>query len=445
MSKPTQELNEFVHLHVHSAYSLAEGAIRVKELVELCADDKMPAVAVTDTNNMFGALEFALAALAKGVQPINGAQINVGETEQQIVLLVQNEVGYKNLSKILSDAYMEGDVSHSVATGFEELAENSDGLICLSGGTLKGFREEKDLLKLKKVYGDRFYIELQRHGLREEEQHEESLINIAYEHNIPLVATNDAYFSEPEMHQAHDALLCIAEGRYITEDDRRTVTKAHYFKTPKEMIELFSDIPEAVQNTVNIAKRCSFILKAIDPLLPPFETSSGRNELEELTEQVKEGLQWRLDNFKNHADPKEYWDRMEYELGIIKEMGFPGYFLICSDFIKWAKIMIFLLARTGIRRRLCGGLVSQNTDLDPLQFDLLFERFLNPERISMPDFDVDFCQDRRGEVINYVQEKYGKDRVAQIITFGKYKRARWCVMWGGSFKCLMVWSIVLPK
>ena len=241
MSQHAQELNKFVHLHVHSAYSLAEGAIRTKELVQLCADDKSPAVAVTDTNNMFGALEFAMAALDKGVQPINGAQINVGEAEQQIVLLVQNDAGYKNLSKIISDAYMHGDLTKAVATSFDALAEISDGLICLSGGAIKGFREEKDILRLKEIFGDRFYIELQRHGLREEEQHEEALIDLAYAHDIPLVATNDAYFTAPEMHQAHDALLCIAEGRYITEDDRRKVTAQHYLKTPKEMIELFVD------------------------------------------------------------------------------------------------------------------------------------------------------------------------------------------------------------
>ncbi|CAG0904864.1 unnamed protein product, partial [Cyprideis torosa] len=250
--------------------------------------------------------------------------------------------------------------------------------------------------------------------------HEPALIDLAYKHDIPLVATNDAYFASPEMHEAHDALLCIAEGRYITEDDRRKVTKEHHFKTPDEMIELFQDIPEAIQNTVLIAQRCSFILKAIDPLLPPFETESGRNEIEELVEQVKEGLQWRLDNFVNHADPQAYWERMEFELDVIKGMGFPGYFLICSDFIKWAKDHDIPVGPG--RGSGAGSVVAwalKITDLDPLQFNLLFERFLNPERVSMPDFDVDFCQDRRGEVINYVQEKYGRDRVAQIITFGK--------------------------
>ncbi len=411
---------EFVHLHVHSAYSLAEGALRTKEIVELCAADKMPAVAVTDSNNMFGALEFSMAATGKGVQPILGCQLNVGEVEQQLVLLVQNELGYKNLSKLISDAYMEGDVTKLVATSFAELKNHNDGLICLSGGALKGFTAEKDILALKEIFGDSFYIELQRHGMREEDMHEEALIDLAYAHNIPLVATNDAYFGTPEMHEAHDALLCIAAGRYITEEDRRKVTKQHYLKTPQEMIELFSDIPEATQNTVQIAQRCSFILKAIDPLLPPFDTAEGRDEVEELKVQAREGLEWRLDTFENHAEREVYFKRLDFELDVIIGMGFPGYFLICADFIQWAKDHNIPVGPG--RGSGAGSVVAwalKITDLDPLQFNLLFERFLNPERVSMPDFDVDFCQDRRGEVITYVQEKYGKDRVAQIITFGK--------------------------
>jgi DNA polymerase-3 subunit alpha len=361
-----------------------------------------------------------MAATGKGVQPIIGCQVNVGEAEQQLVLLAQNQTGYLSLSKLVSDAYMEGDVSKLVATSLEALKNHSDGLICLTGGAIKGVREEKDILALKDIFGDRLYIELQRHGLREEELHEGALIDLAYAHDIPLVATNDAYFSSPEMHQAHDALLCIAEGRYITEDDRRKVTKQHYFKTPDEMIELFSDIPEAIQNTVQIAQRCSFILKEIDPLLPPFETGEGRDEVEELKFQARKGLEWRLETFESHAEREDYFKRLDFELDVIINMGFPGYFLICADFIQWAKDHDIPVGPG--RGSGAGSVVAWSlkiTDLDPLQFNLLFERFLNPERVSMPDFDVDFCQDRRGEVINYVQEKYGRDRVAQIITFGK--------------------------
>lgn len=414
------ESKQFVHLHVHSSYSLAEGAIHPKDLVKKCVKAGVPAIAVTDTNNMFGALEFALAAAGKGVQPIIGCQVTVGEVGQQLVFLVQNEQGYKNLSKLVSDAYMQGAGGKDVTCDFDAIAPHSDGIICLSGGPTKGFREEKELLALKKIFGDRFYIELQRHDTREENIHEEALIELAYQHDIPLVATNDVYFSDTDMAEAHDALLCIAEGRYITEDDRRKVTPQHYLKSGREMVELFKDVPEAVQNTVLIAQRCSFLLKPIDPILPPFTKEGGNAEYDELERQAKEGLQWRLDNFAQDEDPQQYFDRLDYELGIIKQMGFPGYFLIVSDFIKWAK-------EHGIpvgpgRGSGAGSVVAwalKITDLDPLKLNLLFERFLNPERVSMPDFDVDFCQDRREEVINYVQDKYGRDRVAQIITFGK--------------------------
>ncbi len=427
----------FVHLHVHSAYSLAEGAIKVKDLVKLCVSAKMPAVAVTDTNNMFGAMEFALEASKNGVQPILGVQAAVGDDRHQLVLLAQNESGYKNLCKIVSASYTE--CAQDVTAPYESLEKYNEGLIVLSGG-LKGqiaqhflhgqadkAREEAE--RLLTIFGDRFYIELQRHGLVEEDTVESALIDLAYDLNIPLVATNDCYFPDRGAHEAHDALLCIAEGRYVTEKDRRTVSEEHFFKSSAEMIELFKDVPEAIDNTLVIAQRCSYLLKPIDPLLPPFETESKRPEKEELEVQSKEGLQWRLDTFVFDDDMseaekkeagKEYWDRLDFELNVINQMGFPGYFLICSDFIKWAKEQNIPVGPG--RGSGAGSIVAwalQITDLDPLEFGLLFERFLNPERVSMPDFDVDFCQDRRDEVIRYVQERYGYDHVAQIITFGK--------------------------
>lgn len=418
--------NTFVHLHVHSAYSLAEGAIKIKDLIALCVKRKMPAVAITDTNNLFGAMEFAMEASKNGVQPILGCQAVL--EGHQIVLLVQNELGYKNICKVISAAYMQGE---AVDISFEHLSEHSDGLICLSGG-FKGSiaqnlfhgqddKAEEEVLKFKSVFGDRFYIELQRHDLPDEDKIEAAQIDLAYKHDVPLVATNDCYFKDRAAYEAHDALLCIAEGRYVTETDRRKVTPEHSFKSAEEMIELFSDLPEAVANTVVIAQRCSYLLKPIDPLLPPFETESKRPEPEELEAQVREGLQWRLDNFvKDTRDHQEYWDRMDFELKIINQMGFPGYFLICSDFIKWAKDHDIPVGPG--RGSGAGSVVAwalKITDLDPLEFGLLFERFLNPERVSMPDFDVDFCQDRRDEVIKYVQQRYGHDHVAQIITFGK--------------------------
>lgn len=410
----------FVHLHVHSAYSLAEGAIRVKDLVKRCKLNNMPAVAVTDTNNLFGALEFAMAAADEGVQPIIGCQLSM-EDGCQIVLLVQSQQGYLNLSRLVSDAYMNGAGGKDFTASYEDVFSHAEGLICLSGGPIDGIKDTQRLMQFKDVFGNRFYIELQRHDLFAEKQAEEAMIEFAYRENIPLVATNDCFFADPSMYEAHDALLCIAEGRYVTEADRRKVTKHHFFKSQEDMEKLFADIPEAIINTSIIAQRCHFLLKPIKPILPPFQTDSGRSEVEELRAQAQEGLEWRLENYvAKDVDPTPYRERLEFELNTIVQMGFPGYFLIVSDFIKWAKDHDIPVGPG--RGSGAGSVVAwalKITDLDPLQFNLLFERFLNPERVSMPDFDVDFCQDRRDEVISYVQERYGRDRVAQIITFGK--------------------------
>ncbi len=429
----------FIHLHLHSAFSLAEGAIRPKELVELCQLNNMPAVAVTDSANMFGALEFAVAAAKGGVQPVIGCQVNLGLEAHQLVLLAQTEAGYRNLCKLVSDSYLEVEATENPYITWEQLEENESGLICLSGGLagpvsqyLLHNQKKKAvevLKRLKKAFSGRLYIELQRHGCPEENTVEEPLIELAYKHDIPLVATNDCYFPKREMHEAHDALLCIGAGRYVTEDDRRKVTPEHYFKSAKEMRKLFADIPEAVDNTLVIAQRCGFLLTTIDPILPPFATEGGRSEIEELRAQSEAGLQWRLENFvfkgnEDESAKKEisipYKERLEYELGIIIQMEFPGYFLIVSDFIKWAKEQDIPVGPG--RGSGAGSVVAwalKITDIDPLPFGLLFERMLNPERVSMPDFDIDFCQDRRDEVIRYVQGKYGYDHVAQIITFGK--------------------------
>ncbi|MFN3701754.1 MAG: DNA polymerase III subunit alpha [Alphaproteobacteria bacterium] len=429
----------FIHLHVHSAYSLAEGAIKVKDLIKTCVRENMPAVAVTDTNNMFGALEFALEAANNGVQPIIGAQVTV-EGNHQLVFLVQNEAGYRNLCKIVSESHLNG-FENSVAVPYEVLQRHTEGLIVLSGGAkgsiaahlLDGQKDkaEEALAQLLELYGDRFYIEIQRHGTAEEESTEEALITMALARNVPLVATNDCYFPNREAHEAHDALLCISEGRYVTEENRRKVTPEHYFKSSAEMVALFEDLPEAIANTAVIAQRCSYLLEPIAPLLPDFETQEGRDETQELRAQSQEGLNWRLENFvypqkekepgfDKEAFAKPYQERLDFELSVIEQMGFPGYFLICSDFIRWAKDNNIPVGPG--RGSGAGSVVAwalKITDLDPLEFGLLFERFLNPERVSMPDFDVDFCQDRRDEVIRYVQQKYGHDRVAQIITFGK--------------------------
>ncbi len=428
----------FIHLHTHSAYSLAEGAIKVKDLVKSCVKNDMPAVALTDTNNVFGAMEFALECVKAGVQPIIGVEMNLVDWGK-IVLLAQNETGYINLSKIISIAHTRDASDLPPHTTISELNAHAGHIICLTGGArgpigraiVAHQRDRADQITrdLFGIFGDRLYVEIQRHGLPDEQSCEDALIDIAYTHNIPLVATNNAYFLDPDMHEAHDALLCIAEGRYITETDRRRETPDHYFKSGEDMADIFADLPEAIANTAHIARRCSHILKPIKPLLPPFPTEGGRTEEDELCAQARDGLNWRLENYvyRDTHTPDDrahiyaqYHDRLEYELKIIIQMKFPGYFLIVSDFIKWAKLHDIPVGPG--RGSGVGSLVAWSlkiTDLDPIPLNLLFERFLNPERVSMPDFDVDFCQDRRDEVINYVQQKYGNDRVAQIITFGK--------------------------
>ncbi|MFN3827580.1 MAG: DNA polymerase III subunit alpha [Micavibrio sp.] len=435
--KPAQ----FVHLHTHSAFSLAEGAIRAKSIVKLCQKYGMPAAAITDTANMFGALEFSIEAAKGGIQPILGCQMELGLEGHQLVLLAQTQEGYKNLCVLISRSFMEMQANEKPHIVWEKIEPFAKGIICLTGG-IKGpvgqyllhnqpKQAEESLNRLKKIFKDRLYIEIQRHGWPEEDRIEEDLVDLAYKHDIPLVATNDCYFEKRDMYEAHDALLCIAEGRYVTEADRRRVTPEHYFKTPEEMIELFEDLPEAINNTLVIAQRCSYLLKPINPMLPPFQTESGLNETDELVAQSKAGLQWRLKNFvftegmdeaARIEVAKPYHDRLQFELDTIIKMGFPGYFLIVSDFIKWAKEHNIPVGPG--RGSGAGSLVAwalKITDLDPLRFNLLFERFLNPERVSMPDFDVDFCQDRRDEVIQYVRNHYGSDRVAQIITFGQLK------------------------
>ncbi|HYG84896.1 MAG TPA: DNA polymerase III subunit alpha [Azospirillum sp.] len=449
---------DFVHLRVHSAYSLSEGAIKVKELVKLCAKQHMPAVAVTDTGNLFGALEFALAAMDVGVQPIIGTVLGItrvgpangrpgvpgkaASTPDQLVLLCQNQDGYQNLMKLVSKAFLESDPMAGPQVDLSALEGHSDGLIALTGGPqgpvgrLLG-EGQKDaavavLETLKRLFPGRLYVELQRHGQHFaaiEDAVEPGLIDLAYAHDLPLVATNDCYFATEDMYEAHDALLCIAEGAYISQDDRRRITPDHRFKSAEEMRALFADLPEAVDNTLVIARRCSFLLKPIKPILPAFPCEGDRDEAEELRAQSREGLEMRLQKVvftpdmtdeQREETRKRYFERLEFELDVIVKMKFPGYFLIVSDFIKWAKAHDIPVGPG--RGSGAGSVVAWAltiTDLDPLRFGLLFERFLNPERVSMPDFDVDFCQDRREEVIRYVQDKYGYDRVAQIITFGK--------------------------
>ncbi len=429
----------FVHLRVRSAYSLLEGAIKAGKLGKMAAEAGMPAVAITDRSNLFGALEFSQSTKDAGVQPIVGCALPVlGIGGQQaarwaktptVVLLVQNETGWRNLCALSSAAYLEAGEMAEPGVAWSMVAARSEGLILLSGGPDGPidplFAQGKfgegaaALAAMKSVFGDRFYVELQRHGLEDERRAEPGLVQWAYDNDAPLVATNDVYYAKAAQAKSHDALLCIADGAFTGQEDRRRITGEHWFKSAEAMRDLFADLPEACDNTIDIARRCAFLVKTHAPILPRFDTGAGRSEADELAHQAREGLKLRLQQVPPAVPEEDYWTRLEWEVGIIQQMGFPGYFLIVSDFIKWAK-------EHGIpvgpgRGSGAGSLVAWSltiTDLDPLRFGLLFERFLNPERVSMPDFDIDFCQERREEVIDYVQAHYGKDRVAQIITFG---------------------------
>ncbi|RST87802.1 DNA polymerase III subunit alpha [Aquibium carbonis] len=445
----------FVHLRVHSAYSLLEGALPLKKIVAHAVKDGAPAIAVADTSNLFGALEFAQYATKDGVQPIIACQLDVvfeGEPPQSsrtngrngggreraaLVLIAATEAGYANLVRLVSRAYLDTAPGEGPHIRVSWMVERAEGIICLTGGEggpigrpLKAERAalaEERLLKLAQIYGDRLYVEVQRPAGYDRHV-EAATIELAYRHDLPLVATNEAFFPGREDYEAHDALIAIAEGTVIGDDNRRRLTPDHHLRTQAEMTALFADLPEAIDHTVEIAMRCSYYPKNRNPILPRFTTGSSddpeaaeREETEELKRQAREGLAMRLRTIglSEGYTPEQYAERLEYELGIIDRMKYPGYFLIVADFIKWAKAHDIPVGPG--RGSGAGSLVAYAltiTDVDPLRFSLLFERFLNPDRVSMPDFDIDFCQDRRDEVIRYVQERYGRDQVAQIITFG---------------------------
>ena len=439
----------FVHLHVHSAFSLREGALAIETLAKLAKADAMPALAITDTNNLFGALEFSEKLAQSGVQPIIGAQTTVdfGDAppaasrlaEQRmgrapIVLLAQNETGYRHLMRLVSSLWLdpkEGDEPH---IPFEALV-GSEGLIALTGGPAGPIDRalglhmaelaESRLRRLAHAFDRRLYVELQRHGLEAERAIEPALIGLADRLGLPLVATNEPYFAARSDYEAHDALLCVAEGAVMSASDRRRLSPEHRFKTRAEMTVLFADLPEATEASVEIALRCAYRPLTRKPILPRFSVSGGAavDEEDELRRQAREGLAARLAHHglaPGHT-AADYGERLAFELDVIVNMKFPGYFLIVADFIQWAKGQGIPVGPG--RGSGAGSLVAWAltiTDLDPMRFGLLFERFLNPERVSMPDFDIDFCQDRRDEVIAYVRERYGADRVAQIITFGSF-------------------------
>lgn len=445
---------QFVHLRVHTAYSLSEGAMKIPSLIHHLHDQGVPAIAVTDTANMFGGKAFSKYASDEGVKPIMGCQFYLRNPDSddvlkskgrtidpdKIVLLVMNAQGYDNIMKLMKLSYLDnpgqGEKAQLKLADFEQLNE---GLIALSAGVegpigrllLENRRAEAEecLQKLQSIFSDRFYMEISRIGLEAEKNTEASFIDLAYQYNIPLVATNEAFFFNADMYEAHDALVCIAMGEYVANDNRKKFSPNNRLRSSAEMVELFSDLPEAIQSTINIAKRCNYLSGFVEPLLPVFECPEGKTQDEHIDEEAAKGLAIRMQDHvyfegmtaeqKKELDEK-YDARLQYELSVIKKMGFPGYFLIVSDFIRWSK-------NNGVpvgpgRGSGAGSIVAWSlriTDLDPIKLDLLFERFLNPERISMPDFDIDFCQEFRYKTIEYVQKKYGFDHVAQIITYGK--------------------------
>lgn len=427
----------FVPLRVLSSYSMLEGAIDPKTIAKLAKERGFPAIAICDRNGLYGSSMFASACIEEGVQPIIGTMLGVladdGETVDHMPLFAQDEDGWNNLCHLVSRAHLDRPLERIPHVAMADFEGHTDGLVALSGasegaltrlladGKERAAHELAD--RIAALLPGQFYIELARRGDPVEEAAEEGLLDLAYAKSLPLVATNPANFAEPHMHSAHDAMLCIANSSQIDSDDRPVSNAEAYVKSAAQMADLFIDLPEATENTLVIAQRCAFAPPRRKPILPSL---AGDLEGEErmLEEDARRGLAARLELYDALSDEelKVYSDRLDYEVGIIRNMGFPGYFLIVADFIKWAKDQGIPVGPG--RGSGAGSLVAWAltiTDLDPIRLGLLFERFLNPERVSMPDFDIDFCETRRGEVIRYVQERYGKDKVAQIITFGKMK------------------------
>jgi len=433
--------NEFVHLRLHSEYSLVDGLVRIKPLAAKAADMAMPAVALTDFNNFFGLIKFYKASQAAGVKPIVGADLLVldedGEgSPTQLVLLAADQQGYKNLTNLISKAYQDGQRMGVPTIKRSWLPEFSQGLIALSGGRMgeigvalisgRSADAEKLLLEYMGIFEDRFYLELQRTGRSSEEDYLHAAVDLASKFSCPVVATNDVRFINAEEFEAHEARVCIHEGRALDDPRReRRYSEQQYLRSADEMAELFADIPEALQNSVEIAKRCNLDLRLGEYFLPDYPIPDGLTINEFFISESEAGLQERL-NFLFDSSAEDfpakqalYAERLKFELDIIIQMGFPGYFLIVMDFIRWAKNNNIPVGPG--RGSGAGSLVAyalKITDLDPIEYDLLFERFLNPERVSMPDFDIDFCMEGRDRVIAYVAEQYGRDAVSQIVTFG---------------------------
>jgi len=434
-------LAQFIHLHIHTEFSLIDGIVRIKPLLAKIQSQSSPAVAITDQSNLFGMIKFYKAATSAGIKPIIGTEIFLENPKDKnrpfcLVLLCQNLQGYRNLSILLSKAYHEGQYHGKAIIQLQWLEALSEGLIALSSGLAGDIGQaliaedrvtaEKEARYWQALFPNRFYIELSRVQAPQEERYIHAAVKLAEKLGLPVVATNNVRFINAEDFEAHEARVCIHEGYVLADTKRpRHYTEQQYLKSPEEMIALFSDIPEAIENTVAIAKRCNLSLSFGEYFLPDFPTPNHESLEHYLETASTTGLKERLailfdlNVLASKENTQVYYDRLERELGVINQMGFAGYFLIVADFIQWAKNNDVPVGPG--RGSGAGSLVAyalKITDLDPLQYDLLFERFLNPERVSMPDFDIDFCMEGRDRVIEYVAEKYGRESVSQIITYG---------------------------
>ena len=427
----------FVPLRVLSSYSMLEGAIDPKAIAKLAKERGFPAIAICDRNGLYGSTAFAAACKAEGVQPIVGTLLGVSRSGEgpidYLPLYAQDEAGWQNLCHLVSRAHLERPLELEPHVALGDLEGRTEGLLALTGAgegpvarlLAQGRQDQAEaaLERLASLFPGRLYIELARRGDPVEEAAEDGLVELAYARGLPLVATNPANFGDPHMHAAHDAMLCIAHSTHLDSAERRRSSAEAFIKSAPMMEELFADLPEATANTLVVAQRCAFAPPKRKPILPSL-AGDKEGEARMLAEDARAGLERRLVQYEELSGEQRqvYAERLEFEIDVIVRMGFPGYFLIVADFIKWAKGQGIPVGPG--RGSGAGSLVAWSltiTDLDPIRLGLLFERFLNPERVSMPDFDIDFCETRRGEVIRYVQERYGHDKVAQIITFGKLK------------------------
>jgi len=432
---------EFTHLKIHTQYSICEGALKTVDLAKYCKDKKIKAIGLSDSNNLCGALEFSESLARSKTQPIIGTQINIQYkgSSGKIPLYAKDLEGYKNLIKLSSKSFLEVKDNEEPHCKIEDLEKNSKGLILLTGSVdnffgklfLKNLTDEIFILlkKLKKFYKDNLYLEIQRHNDVGEKLFEKFLLNLSEKFELPIIATNEVFYLDQNMHEAHDAYLCIGEKTYVNVKDRRKYSDQHYLKTPEEMCDLFKDLPDALKNNQYFHQRISFRPTNSVPILPNIQTKKKENADDLLINESKIGLSEKLNEYvlpeskdKNKDEVKKiYYNRLNHEIAIISKMKYASYFLIVSDYIKWAKKNNIPVGPG--RGSGAGSLVAWSlsiTDIDPIKFDLIFERFLNPDRISMPDFDIDFCEEKRDKVFEYLKQKYGKG-VAHIITFGKLK------------------------